>query len=155
MPRNKIVYALMNKALIARSCLENYSAAAAAAAAAAQLQPALHIHFVSPLHGDERAAPSLAKATPNLVPGSALLRAIVSPDHLPPAGLIAREGAEREAKKVLPAPSSGHHPPPVLLPALALSPLSWGLSFFLSSFLSVRTTRFLTLSSTPYVSPRV
>jgi hypothetical protein len=121
-PRNKIVYALMNKALIARSCLENYSAAAAAAAAAAQLQPALHIHFVSPLHGDERAAPSPAKAKPNLVPGSALLRAIVSPDHLPPAGLIAREGAEREAKKVLPAPSSGHHPPPVLLFALSLSP---------------------------------
>lgn len=59
MPRNKIVYALMNKALIARSCLENYSAAAAAAAAA-QLQPALHIHFVSPLHGDERAAAARA-----------------------------------------------------------------------------------------------
>lgn len=53
MPRNKIVYALMNKALIARSCLENYSAAVAAAAVAAQLQPALHIHFISPLHGDD------------------------------------------------------------------------------------------------------
>lgn len=141
----------MNKALIARSCLENYSAAAAAAAAAAQLQPALHIHFVSPLHGDERAAPSPAKATPNLVPGSALLRAIVSPDHLPPAGLIAREGAEREAKKVLPAPSSVHHPPPVLLSALSLSPtLLVSLLPFL--FPSCVDHTLLTLSSTPCVS---
>lgn len=96
MPRNKIVYALMNKALIARSCLENYSAAAAAAAAAAQLQPALHIHFVSPLQRDERAAPRPAKATPDLVPGPAPLGAIVCPAtrHLPPAGLLAGHRSE-------------------------------------------------------------
>lgn len=133
----------MNKALIARSCLENYSAAAAAAAAAAQLQPALHIHFVSPLHGDERAAPSPAKATPNLVPGSALLRAIVCPDHLPPAGLIAREGSEREAKKVLPAPPLRHPLLPFPCPRFC-----WGLSS-LSFFLFPCSIYFLTLSSSP------
>lgn len=142
----------MNKALIARSCLENYSAAAAAAAAAAaQLQPALHIHFVSPLHGDERAAPSPAKATPNLVPGSALLRAIVCPDHLPPAGLIAREGSERKAKKVLPAP-----PPPAPPPALFLSPILLGSLLpllFLFSMLHTLSDSFK-LSSSVCASPR-
>lgn len=129
----------MNKALIARSCLENYSAAAAAAAAAAQLQPALHIHFVSPLHGDERAAPRPAKATPNLVPGSALLRAIVCPDHLPPAGLIAGHG-------VRPAPSSRRFPASSAsllgLPGSVSSCLS---PSSLSSF-SECLTHFLTLS---------
>lgn len=117
----------MNKALIARSCLENYSAAAAAAAAAAaQLQPALHIHFVSPLHRDERAAPRPAKATPNLVPGSALLRAIVCPG--PPASCRpdCREhgGPESSSYPLLLAP---------LLPVLSLLPVSPSLTPFLSS----------------------
>lgn len=106
----------MNKALIARSCLENYSAAAAAAATAAQLQPALHIHFVSPLHRDERAAPRPAKAAPNLVPGSALLRAIVCPDHLPPAGLIAGHAPAPEARGGRPRKFA--QPPPASHPSL-------------------------------------
>lgn len=108
----------MNKALIARSCLENYSAAAAAAAAA-QLQPALHIHFVSPLHGDERAA-----RAPH---GDAEFRPRVRtpprhclPRHLPPAGLIA---GHRRAEFAL--PFSPHPLSPLRCPArapLALSP---------------------------------
>ena len=122
MPRNKIVYALMNKALIARSCLENYSAAAAAAATAAQLQPALHIHFVSPLHRDERAAPRPAKAAPNLVPGSALLRAIVCPDHLPPEGLIAGRAPAPEARGG--RPGSWPSRPQPRTPLSVLSPRS-------------------------------
>ncbi|XP_010850405.1 PREDICTED: tubulin polyglutamylase TTLL11 [Bison bison bison] len=112
----------MNKALIARSCLENYSAAAAAAATAAQLQPALHIHFVSPLHRDERAAPRPAKAAPNLVPGSALLRAIVCPDHLPPAGLIAGHAPAPEARGGRPRKFA--LTPPALHPSL-LAEIPW------------------------------
>lgn len=136
MPRNKIVYALMNKALIARSCLENYSAAAAAAATAAQLQPALHIHFVSPLHRDERAAPRPAKAAPNLVPGSALLRAIVCPDHLPPAGLIAghEERGGRPRKFALPPPPCT----PLLSSPCLPVPISCSLLFSLPVSISVR-----------------
>ena len=135
MPRNKIVYALMNKALIARSCLENYSAAAAAAATAAQLQPALHIHFVSPLHRDERAAPRPAKAAPNLVPGSALLRAIVCSDHLPPAGLIAGHAPAPEARGGRPRKFAltppALHPSLRPLPAFLALPLSHSLLFSL------------------------